>query len=160
MISPRLDPRALSEVCSTCNLDDRHGSRRTDKNRGSVAVELVILAPVLVVLMLFVVYVGRASGATEQLRHAADEGARAASLVSRSAMTNVATSAVQRDLASNGGNCSSASVSVTATDGQSTDAVTVVVSCVVDTRGTNLLGAHGRTVTAKSTEVIDRHRAG
>ena len=124
-------------------------------DRGSVTVELVILAPVLVILMLFVVFVGRASGATEQIRHAADEGARAASLVARPAMLAVATAAVQRDLSTNGANCSSASVTVSVSS-----AVTVVVSCVVDARGTGLLGATSRTVTARSTEIIDRHRAG
>lgn len=122
--------------------------------------ELVILAPVLVVLMLFVVFVGRASGAGEQVHHAADQGARSASLVSRAAMTDVAIAAVRRDLTTNHANCSSTSVSVAATTARASERVTVVVSCVVDARGTNLLGAGARTVTAKSTEVIDRHRAG
>jgi hypothetical protein len=110
--------------------------------------------------MLFVVLVGRGTGATEQVRHAADEGARAASLVGRGAMVAAATSTVQRDLLTNGANCGSTSVSVTVTDGAGADAVTVTVSCVVNGGGTNLLGAAARTVTAKSTEVIDRHRAG
>src|SRR4051794_29286139 len=90
-------------------------------NVGSVTVELVVLAPVLVVLMLFVVFLGRAGGAVEQVRHAADEGARAASLVSRAAMPDAASSAVAADLASNGANCSSTSVAVDVVDGGEID---------------------------------------
>ena len=133
---------------------------RDNRDVGSVTVELVILAPVLVVLMLFVVFVGRAGGAVEQVRHAADEGARAASLVSRPAMTGVASSAVSADLSSNGANCSSTSVGVSVVDSGAVDSVTVTVTCVINGVGTELLGAGARSVTASSTEVIDRYRAG
>lgn len=47
--------------------------------RGSVSVELVLLTPLLMVLVLFGVYAGRASEALIQVRHAADQAARAAS---------------------------------------------------------------------------------
>jgi Flp pilus assembly protein TadG len=140
-----------------------------ERDRGSASVELVILAPAVVVLMLFVVFVGRAGGAVEQVRHAADEGARSASLVSRSSMEAAASSAVAADLASNGANCSSTSVSVDVVDGGNVDggnvaggnvdSVTVTVTCVVNGVGTELLGAGARSVTASSTEVIDRYRA-
>ena len=160
MISSGVDPEALSGVCPHRPARHRRRPRPPAADRGSAAVELVVLAPALVVLMLFVVFVGRASGATEQIRHAADEGARAASLVNRAAMVGVATAAVQRDLVTNGANCASTSVSVDITAGPTVEAVTVVVTCVVDSGGTNLLGAATRTVTARSTEVIDRHRAG
>ncbi len=160
MISSDIDPEAPMGVCPHHHARLRRRPRRPAADRGSAAVELVVLAPVLVVLMLFVVFVGRASGATEQIRHAADEGARAASLANRAAMVDVATAAVQRDLLTNGANCASTSVSVGVADGPAVEAVTVVVTCTVDSGGTNLLGAAQRTVTARSTEVIDRHRAG
>ena len=105
MISARPTSEALREVCISHDLPTRY-LRRPPRDRGSVTVELVILAPVLLVLMLFVVFVGRASGATEQVRHAADEGARAASLVSRGSMWDAATAAVHSDLSTNGANCS------------------------------------------------------
>ena len=161
MISARPTSQALREVCVNHYFLIRY-PRRLTGDRGSVTVELVILAPVLLVLMLFVVFVGRASGATEQVRHAADEGARAASLVSRGSMRDAATAAVHSDLSTNGANCSLASVavSVAANAGGRAEAVTVAVTCTVDVSGTNLLGASARTVTARSTEVIDRHRAG
>jgi len=110
--------------------------------------------------MLFVVFVGRAGGAVEQVRHAADEGARAASLVSRPAMVAAASSAANADLAGNGANCSSSSVAVDVVDGGEVDSVTVTVTCVINGAGTELLGASARSVTASSTEVIDRYRAG
>jgi hypothetical protein len=38
--------------------------------------------------------------------------------------------------------------------------VTVVVSCSVERSGLSLLGVDNRTVSARSTEVIDRYRGG
>ena len=139
---------------------DRRVAAACVRDGGSVTVELVILAPVLVVLMLFVVFVGRAGGAVEQVRHAADEGARAASLVSRAAMAGAASSAVNSDLANNGANCSDTSVGVNVVSSGTVDSVTVMVTCVINGVGTELLGAGARSVTASSTEVIDRYRAG
>lgn len=137
-----------------------NGAHRLGLDRGSAAVEIVILTPVLVAMMLFVVFVGRAGGAVEQVRHAADAGARAASLVTRSSMQNAAASAARSDLDANGSNCSSTTVSVAVSSGQGVDSVTVTVACAVNTAGTELLGAAARTVSASSTEVIDRYRAG
>jgi len=129
-------------------------------DRGSATVELVILAPVFVVLMLLVVFVGRSGGALEQVRHAADAGARAASLVARPSMSDAATQAVTRDLSANGSNCVSTSVAVSFLDATEVDSITVTVSCQTNTAGTELLGASARTLSASSTEVIDRYRAG
>ena len=50
---------------------------------GSVTVEMVLLTPVLMVLILFGVYSGRASESSIQVRHSADQAARVASKVSR-----------------------------------------------------------------------------
>ena len=49
---------------------------RRRKDQGSASVEMVLLTPLLVLLTLFVVYLGRAGGGTEQVRHAADVAAR------------------------------------------------------------------------------------
>ena len=46
--------------------------------RGSVTVELVLLTPLLMILVLFGIYAGRASEALIQVRNAADQAARAA----------------------------------------------------------------------------------
>lgn len=131
---------------------------RAAADRGSAAVEMVILTPVLVIILLFIVYLGRASGAVEQVRHAADAGARAASIVSRSSMGNVARLVALADLHSNGVNCTSTEVTVSVANDPRVSSVSVTVRCAVNAQATTPLGATARTVSATSTEVIDRYR--
>ena len=120
---------------------------------------MVLLTPVLILLTVFVVFLGRGGGATEQVRHAADEAARAASQVAVTNMHNVAQFIAAADLAANGFNCASTSVSVGVINNATVGSVTVTVSCRVNQQGTTLLGNSSRTITASSTEVIDRYRA-
>lgn len=129
------------------------------RDRGSAAVELVLLTPVLVVLLLFVVIAGRSGTAFERVRHAADQGARAASMARPAAATTAARSAVLDDLRTNDVSCRSPAVAVS--HGVSGDLITVTVrvSCTVGRQGLSLLGAGQRTVTASSTEVLDRYRS-
>lgn len=129
-------------------------------DRGSVAVEMVLLTPVLVLLTVFIVFLGRAGGSIQQVRHAADAGARAASIVGRSSMEQTASAVATRDLHDNGVNCSSTSVSVTVNGTANATSVTVTVSCTINDQGTTLLGANTRSVHASSTEVVDEHRGG
>jgi Flp pilus assembly protein TadG len=121
---------------------------------------MVLLTPVLVLLLLFITYAGRSGVAVEQVRHAADQGARAASLVRSSAMSSAASSAALADLRANGVSCGSPSVSTSTGTSGGLRTVTVVVSCTVARSGLSLLGADSRTVSARSTEVIDRYRSG
>jgi Flp pilus assembly protein TadG len=121
---------------------------------------MVLLTPVLVLLMLFVVFLGRAGGATDQVRHAADQAARAASLVARPRMQAVAQVVAVADLADNGFNCATTAVTIGVSDTASEASVTVTVACEVNQQGTELLRAQGRVLTASSTEIIDRYRAG
>lgn len=141
----------------------RGGARvptRPTSDRGSVATEMVLLTPVLVLLLLFIAYAGRSGVAVEQVRHAADQGARAASLVRSSAMSSAASSAVLADLRANGVSCASPSVSTSTGTSGGLRTVTVVVSCTVARTGLSLLGVDSRAVSARSTEVIDRYRGG
>jgi Flp pilus assembly protein TadG len=132
---------------------ERRGGR---SDRGSATVELVTIAPLLVALLAFIVYAGRAGQTVEQVHHAADQGARAASMVRRPAMGDAARSAVLADLAANGVACDQPSVATSVR----VDSVTVQVVCRVPTVGLRLLGADARSVSATSTEVIDRYRGG
>jgi Flp pilus assembly protein TadG len=135
------------------------GSRRR-ADGGSAAVELVLITPIVIVLLLFVVHAGRAGQSVEVVRHAADQGARAASMASRSRMVAAARTAVDADLADAGSPCSSTSVTVTTSVGSLPGGtVTVSVMCEIDTTGLRLLGLRRRTVVASSTEVFDRFRA-
>jgi Flp pilus assembly protein TadG len=130
------------------------------KDRGSATVEMVLLTPVLVALVLFVLFAGRAGTTVEQLRHAADQGARAASLVSAPRQWAAAEAAVFDDLERNGVGCVRATVRLTAGRLGRTSTVRVTVTCTIDTSSTSLLGLDVRTVEASSTEAIDVHRGG
>lgn len=130
------------------------------EDRGSAAIEMVLLTPLLVTLLLFVVHVGRAGAGVDAVRHAADQGARAASLVSESRMRAVAESAVVADLARSERTCARISVSTDRFVTGSTEWVTVRVSCSTSSLGLGLLGVGSTALSASSTEVIDRFRGG
>ncbi len=125
-----------------------------------MTVELVVLAPVLVVLSLLIVHLGRAGGASQQVRHAADAAARAASIVATSRMRAEAESVAVADLDANGVNCASTSVAVQLGGPPASRTVTVTLLCTTNSAGLDLLGVSGRSVRATSTEVVDRYRGG
>jgi Flp pilus assembly protein TadG len=127
-------------------------------SRGSVTTEVVLVTPVLVLLVLFVVAAGRAGQTVEQVRHAADQGARAASMVRTAAMPAVAEAAVLADLTASGVPCAGPSVTTSVTGTWPARSVTVTVRCRVPLRGLGPLDGPGQLVSASSTEVIDRYR--
>jgi Flp pilus assembly protein TadG len=130
--------------------------RRDD--RGSAATELVLVAPALVVLVLFVVFLGRAGQAAARVQHAADVAARAASMVRDTAMAEEARATALDELGRNGPACVEPAVTVAVTD-RDVDTVTVTVRCRVSLQALGPLGVAARTVSASSTEVIDLYRA-
>ena len=125
---------------------------------GSLTVEMVLLAPVLMVLVLFGIHAGRLSEAKVQVQHAADQGARAGSLVNESKTVSTAKAAVETDLMLAGVSCSKFSVSVDKVDAGIASAIQVHVSCSVRVDGTELLGLLPDQVSASSIEVIDTWR--
>jgi Flp pilus assembly protein TadG len=125
---------------------------------GSVAVEMVLLAPVLMLLILFGVYASRASESLVQVRHAADQAARSASKVSRGRVQSVANDVANRTLNNSGTSCVDFAVSTAVIDQGSNSAVRVKVECTIKTQGLALLGVSERRVSATSTEVLDRWR--
>jgi Flp pilus assembly protein TadG len=125
---------------------------------GSVTVEMVLLAPVLMLLILFGVYASRASEALMQVRHAADQAARSASKVSRGRVQSVANDVANRTLNNSGTSCVDFAVSTAVIDQGSNSAVRVKVECTIETQGLALLGVSERRVGATSTEVLDRWR--
>ncbi len=126
--------------------------------RGSATVELVLLTPVLMTLMLFVVVAGRGGESRIEVHHAADQAARAASMVHPRSMQAVAERVARDDLSNNGVGCTNSSVEVTVNESERSRSVTVSVDCVVSRDGLDLLGLGERHVGAESTEVIDRWR--
>ena len=117
--------------------------------------ETVVLVPVLVALVLFAVYAGRSTQAMGQIRHAADQGARAASLVRVSRMQQVGRQAVLENLTENGSPCTNVMVNVAVDTESSSRAVLVEVECEVSLAGLELLNLGTRTIEAESVEVID-----
>jgi Flp pilus assembly protein TadG len=126
--------------------------------RGSATVELVLLTPVLMALMLFVVIAGRSGESQIEVRHAADQAARAASMVHPRSMQVVAERVAREDLSKNGVGCTSSYVEATISESEFSRSVTVFLDCVVNRDGLDLLGLGERHVHADSTEVIDRWR--
>ena len=130
--------------------------------RGSVSVEVAVIAPAFVFLMLLVVFAGKVSEADGNVERAAAEGARAASL--RQHPGNAATdarSAVEANLATAGVSCSTLEAIVDTSDFEPGGTVTVTVRCEASMADVTLLGVPGRqTFTATATEVIDTYRSG
>ena len=130
----------------------------TGRDRGSAALELVLLAPVVLTLVLFVVYVGRLAQANTHVRHAAAEAARAASLVDRSRMDSVARSAALADLSNNGVACRGPQVAVMLSHSGTVGSVAVEVTCEVERDDLVMLGLGLQRVKGSSSEVIDVYR--
>ena len=130
------------------------------RDRGSVATEMVLLTPLMIIMLMFVVHAGRAGQGLNQLKHAADQGARAASLVTESRMSSVAQQAVIQDLSTTGLSCVNPLVATNYQRSSLSASVTVTVSCQTSNEGLSLLGARTVSMAASSTEVIDRYRAG
>lgn len=131
----------------------RPRAARARADRGSAAMEFVLLTPALALGFLFVVWSGRAGQTVSKVEHAADRGARAAALVSRARMTSVGSREALAELTSNGADCSGASAGVAVL----ADRVVVTVTCTVSNQAIEALPA--RVVRATSSEPIDEHRA-
>lgn len=128
--------------------------------RGSVSVELVLLAPVLVAVLLLIVGLGQLSEAGGQLTGAARDGARAASqALSADAAPDAARSAVTADLVDSGRNCRNADVQVDTSRFAPGGTVRVRVICTYELSDLGFAGFPGRhTLTATATAPIERYR--
>ena len=127
-------------------------------DEGSATVELVLLAPILMILVLLVVYAGRGAEVLTQIQHAADQGARAASMAHPSRMQSVGRQSALKDLEQNGAACIDPVVNVAFDDESAIQTVLVEVECAVNNAGLNLLDVDERRLHAESIEVIDRWR--
>jgi len=128
--------------------------------RGSVSVEVAVIAPAFIFLMLLVVFAGKVSEADGNVERAAAEGARAASLRQDpgSAIAD-AEAAVAANLASAGVPCTDLTTNVDTSNFEPGGTVTVTVTCQASMADVTLLGVPGsRTFTATSVEVIDTYR--
>jgi Flp pilus assembly protein TadG len=130
--------------------------RRLRDDRGSASVELVILAPLIGILLLAVVVVGRVQVARADVEGAARSAAREIAIARdpQSAISS-AQSGAGTSLDVGSPSCRT----MTFTSSITEEWVTVTVGCVVDLDDAAVLPVPGSmTVTATATEVIDEHR--
>lgn len=129
------------------------------REHGGATVELVMLAPALMAIVLFIVFAARMGQAKLDVSQAAAAAARAASMAqTTSAASSVAQSTAQFNLQAAGVDCATESVDVS-TSMAPGGKVTVTVACAIalnDVGGVGLPGA--RTVTSRAVEPIDVYR--
>jgi len=130
-------------------------------DRGSVAVETAVIAPALVALLLLVVFAGRVAQAEGDVRRAASEAARAASLEANpDTATTAAVDTAAANLAASGVGCGDLDTTVETDNFTPGGTVTVTVRCVASMADVSLLGVPGqRTFESRSVEIIDRYRS-
>ncbi|HVA60927.1 MAG TPA: TadE/TadG family type IV pilus assembly protein [Mycobacteriales bacterium] len=135
-------------------------NRRAAADGGSVAVEFVLLAPVLMLVLLFVVGAGRIAGADALVQGAASDAARAASLTdSPAAAVAAARTAATADLTGQQMNCTQLAVSVDTTLFRPGGLVRVSVACTADLSGLTGTGLPGhKTLTATMAAPIEIYR--
>ena len=129
--------------------------------RGSVAVEVAVIAPALLFLMLLVVYAGKVSEADGNVERAASDAARAASLRQHPGdATTDAQDTAAANLAAAGVPCLTLTTTVDTDDFGPGGTVTVTVRCEASMADVTLLGVPGRrTFSTSAVEVIDTYRS-
>lgn len=134
--------------------------QRLHDERGSIAVEVAVIAPALVFLMLLVVYAGKVSEPDGNVERAASDAARAASLRQDPGdATTDARDTAAANLAAAGVPCLTLTTNVDTDDFAPGGTVTVTVRCEASMEDVTLLGVPGRrTFTATAVEVIDTYR--
>ena len=131
-------------------------------DRGSVAAEITVLTPLLIMLLVFVaVVIHRGVDARIRLDDAAHQAARAASLQrSAPAAVTAARSTAQGALSGAGVVCHSVGVNTVTAGLVPGGTVTVTLSCTVDVSDAMVLGVPGqRVLSATASEPVDTWRS-
>jgi Flp pilus assembly protein TadG len=136
-------------------------SARRDE-RGTSAIELTLIAPVLMVILLFVVGLGRMAHARQQIESVAADSARAASLErNTSQSTRAAQLAAAQSLGAAGVTCTNLQVDVDLSSYQPGGRVSVTVTCTTQLKDVALAGFPGsRVFSATSIVPVETYRGG
>ena len=128
---------------------------------GSVTAELVLLTPLLILLLLFVVGLGRLSGARIEVDGAAAQAARAASIARTPATATLAAKQTATSaLGSDHITCARLSVNTDTAQFTPGGSVAVTVTCTVSlSELTGLRVPASESVTNRSVAVIDQYRS-
>lgn len=134
-------------------------SRLRDE-RGSAAAELVLGAPLMILLLLFVVFCGRLATAQMRINDVAHQAVRAATSARTAAQaTAAAHETAASALAASGVTCRSLAVAIDSAGFRPGSTVTATVSCTVDLKDLSGLGVPGsRTLSCSFSSVIDSWR--
>jgi Flp pilus assembly protein TadG len=138
-------------------------STTTNDERGSAAIEVVLLVPALMLLLLFAVAGGRVAIAHGSVEQAAADAARAASIArTAGSAQSTAGEAARATLANQGLNCTSVTVTLDtsgfATSVGSPASVAATVSCTVRLSDLAVPGLPDRVITATVTSPLDTYR--
>ena len=126
-----------------------------ETSRGSLTVEALLLVPVLMMLFLLIVHLGRLTDASFRVHRAADISARIASQSKSNSIISRGIAAAHNDLEANASTCERVTVLVTGGRIGRIQTVTTSITCVVSSLGLGLLSLPQQTVRATSTEVVD-----
>ena len=138
-----------------------HRARRAvDRDRGSMTTEFVVLAPIVIVIVLLVVGLGRYAHGKQLVEQAAAAAARAASLTTSSAQAQTrAARAAAGSLSDAGLSCTGITADVDTGSFRPGGVVTVTITCTADLSGLALSGLPGTaTVTATGRAPLEAHR--
>jgi Flp pilus assembly protein TadG len=127
---------------------------------GSATTELVLITPVLIIVLLFVVALGRIASGNEEVEGAARDAARSAANA-RSPIESVADAndAARAALRQSGVRCDAFNVALDTSNFRAGGTVTATVSCTVALR--DLVGLalpSSRTITSRFTAPVDEYR--
>ena len=130
------------------------------RERGSATTELVLMTPVLIIVLLFVVALGRIASSREEVTAAARDAARAAANArSIAAAVPDGDEAARAALHQSGVTCESLAVLLDTTNFRAGGTVSASVSCTVPLRDLVGLGLPAaRTITGHFTAPIDLYR--
>lgn len=135
-------------------------NRRCGGARGSLAVEVVLMVPAVMMLVAFVVLVGRVQGVSLMVTDVADVAARVGSRADPAVSLVRARSAAFAELDRQRQLCLDAAVSTRWVRTDTARSVLVTVKCRAPVAGLSLLGVPGPMIEATSSEVVDVHRGG
>lgn len=135
---------------------------RARGDAGTAVTETVLIVPVLIVLLLFVVFVGRITSADHDVQASARDAARAASVASSpDGAVAAAQSTVTDTLAGRHVRCATLAVDVDTAAFTRDGNVGVTVHCTVSLADVTGLAVPGsKLLTAHAVEVVDRLRGG
>ena len=140
----------------------RHSQRRLLRGQeGSAAAEIAILTPLLVIMVLFMVFLGRLTEARAVIADAAHQAARAASIArDPAAAQEQAQQAATTALAGRGLPCQHFTVTVSLAGFRPGGTVRATITCTAAMSDLWLLRVPGsQTLTASFASVIDTYRA-